>query len=169
MHRMFVRGVGPAAAVACALVAAAGAGQGTPGGDLLSREWKRLVTPSLVVVGNARESDLQRVGVEIERFRQALQTMFPGIRLDAPVPTTVVVFRDDHALTPFKPRVRGKPLDNVAGYFTSLPHANYIVLAPSGYQPFTFQLIFHEYTHYIINRNFKRLPLWLNEGLAEFY
>jgi tetratricopeptide (TPR) repeat protein len=81
----------------------------------------------------------------------------------------VVVFRDDAALTPFKPRARGKPNDDVAGYFTSLPHANYIVLAPSGYRPFTYQLIFHEYTHYIIARNFKRLPFWLNEGLSEFY
>ena len=31
------------------------------------------------------------------------------------------------------------------------------------------RVIFHEYTHYIVSRNIKRIPGWLNEGLAEFY
>jgi lipoprotein NlpI len=158
------------AAVTIALLSAdTRAGTPAPDAGRLSREWKRLETPSLSVIGNAHESELRKVGLEMERFRRAIGSMFPGIRLDAPVPTTVYVFRDDGAFTPFKPRARGRVIDNVAGYFSSLPHANYMVLAPTGNKSFTFQVIFHEYTHYLVNRNFKRLPLWLNEGFAEFY
>lgn len=135
----------------------------------LSREWKRLATPSLTVVGNAREDELRRAGLEMERFRRALGSFSSSLRLDSPVPTTVVVFRDDNAFTPFKPRSRGKVIDAVAGYFTALPHANYIAMAPSGRHEFTMRVIFHEYTHYVVNRNFKRLPGWLHEGLADFY
>ena len=134
-----------------------------------SRDWKRLTTPNLTIVGNARESDLRRAGEEIERFRQAVGSLSSSLRLDSPVPTIVVVFRDDNSFTPYKPRDRGKVLDNVAGYFLPLPHANYIVMAPSDKREFTYRLMFHEYTHYIVSRNFKRLPFWLNEGLADFY
>ena len=142
--------------------------QNAPSGRL-SRDWKRLTTPSLTVVGTAHEGDLRRVGLEIERFRAALRSMLPTLKLDAPTSTFAVVFRDEAAFRPFKPRVRGKIRDNVAGYFMSLPHVNYIVMAPTGDREFTSRVIFHEYTHHLINLNFKRLPLWLNEGLAEFY
>jgi tetratricopeptide (TPR) repeat protein len=50
-----------------------------------------------------------------------------------------------------------------------MPYASYIAMAPTGNREFTYQLTFHEYTHYIVNRNLKRLPFWLNEGLADFY
>ena len=80
-----------------------------------------------------------------------------------------VVFRDDSALTPFKPRTRGKPSDNVAAYLSALPDINYIVLAPSENREFSYRVIFHEYTHFLIYRAAPRLPMWLNEGLADFY
>ena len=143
--------------------------QDPTGAAQLSREWKRLTTPNLTVVGNAREGDLRRAGLEMERFRRALGGFSSALRLDSPVPTTVVVFRDDSAFTPFKPRFRGKVNDNVAGYFSAQAYVNYMVMAPSDWREFTMRVIFHEYTHYIVNRNFKRIPGWLNEGLADFY
>ncbi len=139
------------------------------GAETLSRDWKRLTTPNLTIVGNARESDLRKAGEEIERFRQAVGSLSSSLRLDSPVPTIVVVFRDNNSFTPFKPRSRGKVIDNVAGYFMTLPQVNYIVMAPSNSDEFTYRVTFHEYTHYLVRHNFKRIPLWLNEGLAEFY
>jgi len=89
--------------------------------------------------------------------------------MDSPVPMVTVVFRDDSALRPFKPRERGKPRDNVAAYFNALPDINYIVLAPSDDREFTYRVIFHEYTHFLVHRSTPRVPKWLDEGLAEFY
>jgi Protein of unknown function (DUF1570) len=134
-----------------------------------SRDWRRLQTPNLLVVGNARAEDLRRTAEEIERFRQAIRALSPNLPMDSPVPMVAVVFRDDHEVTPFKPRNRGKPVDNVAAYFAALPDINYIVLAPSDNREFTYRVIFHEYTHFLVNRSSRRLPMWLNEGLAEFY
>jgi tetratricopeptide (TPR) repeat protein len=157
------------ALVAAALFATSALTQKAEGPDTLSRDWKRLTTPNLTVVGNARDSDLRRAAEEIERFRGSLATLSSALRLDSPLPVTVVVFRDDNAFDLFKPRDRGKVRDDVAGYFLSLPHANYIAMAPTANRTFTYQVTFHEYTHYIVNRNFKRLPWWLSEGLADFY
>ena len=102
---------------------------GTPGPK--SRDWKRLKTPSLTVIGNASDRDLRRTAQEIERFRAAILALAPSTPMSSPVPMLAVVFRDDQSLTPFKPRSRGKPSDNVAAYFAALPDINYIVLAPN--------------------------------------
>ena len=135
----------------------------------MSRDWKRLRTPSLTVVGNAGAGELRRVATEIERFRLALGAFAPAMRLDSPLPTTVVVFSDDRAFMPFKPRERGRPMPFVAGYFSPLPEEHRIVMSGTGRREFTFYVIFHEYTHLLVNQNVRRLPLWLHEGLAEFY
>ena len=156
--------------VALALAVAPGAA-GQPAGPAppMSRDWKRLRTPNLTVIGNAGNSELRRVALEIERFRLALGSFAPSMRLDSPLPTTVVVFSDDRAFTPYKPRARGRPIDWVAGYFAPLPEQHRIVMSGTGRRDITFHVIFHEYTHLLVNQNVRRLPLWLNEGLAEFY
>jgi tetratricopeptide (TPR) repeat protein len=97
-----------------------------------------------------------------------MRSLLPFVRLDPPAPTVAVVFRDDNAMTPFKPRDRGKPMDMVAAYFASHPDVNYIVMA-IGRREFTYQVVFHEYTHLLVNQNISRLPLWLNEGFADFF
>lgn len=142
--------------------------EGGPSGSL-SRDWKRLKTPSLTVIGNAADRDLRRTAEEIERFRVAIRALAPTTPMSSPLPMVAVVFRDDSALTPFKPRPRGKPTDNVAAYFAALPDINYIVLAPNEDREFTYRVIFHEYTHFLVYRGAARLPMWLNEGLADFY
>jgi tetratricopeptide (TPR) repeat protein len=135
----------------------------------LSRDWRRLQVPGMLVIGNARDGDLKRTAEEILRFRLAIHQLSPKLRIDSPIPMVVVVFRDDQALTRFKPRIKGKPIDHVAAYFSSLPDINYIVLAPSDNRDFTYRVIFHEYTHFLVNNSTPRLPMWLNEGIAEFF
>jgi tetratricopeptide (TPR) repeat protein len=111
---------------------------------------------------------LRRTAASIVRFRLAMRSLLPFVRMDPPAPTMAVVFRDDNALTPYKPRARGKPMDMVAAYFSALPDVNYIVMA-MGQREFTYHVVFHEYTHLLVNQNISRLPLWLNEGLADFF
>lgn len=133
-----------------------------------SRDWKKLEAPGLTVVGNAGADELRRTATSILRFRAAMRSLLPFIRLDPPAPTVAVVFRDDNAMTPFKPRDRGKPLNMVAAYFAAHPDVNYIVMA-IGRREFTYQVVFHEYTHLLVNQNISRLPRWLNEGFADFF
>lgn len=137
-------------------------------GQKISREWKRLEAPSLVLMGNARADELRRTAQEIERFRLAMRGLLPALRTEPPAPTVAIVFRDDGALTPFKPRDHGKPMDTVGAYFAPHADVNYIVMA-MGRREYTYQVIFHEYTHLLVNQNIRRLPLWLSEGIADFF
>jgi tetratricopeptide (TPR) repeat protein len=88
------------------------------------------------------------------------------MKVNSPVPTTVIVFKNDSSYKPFK--LSG----NNAGYFQAGPDVNYIALnietsARSEADPFF--LIFHEYTHLLINNTSGNVPIWFNEGLAEYY
>ena len=126
--------------------------------------WVSVRTKNFLMLGNASEKEIRRVGLKLEQFREAFTNLFPAIRFNTPVPTTVIVFKSDSSFAPFKPG------PNVAGYFQSGPDVNYITLTTEvrGQQD-PFSVIFHEYTHLLINNTFPRAPLWFNEGLAEYY
>src|SRR4029079_9793265 len=95
------------------------AGQTAP--QKSSRDWKQLEASGLTVMRNAGADELRRTATSILRFRAAMRSLLPFVRLDPPAPTVAVVFRDDNAMTPFKPRDRGKPMDMVAAYCAPPP------------------------------------------------
>jgi tetratricopeptide (TPR) repeat protein len=124
--------------------------------------WVSVRTKNFLMLGNASEKEIRRVALKLEQFREAFTNLFPNIRFNTPVPTTVIVFKSDSSFAPFKPG------PNVAGYFQSGQDVNYITLT-TGSQQDPFSVIFHEYTHLLINNTFPRAPVWFNEGLAEYY
>ena len=136
--------------------------------------WVSIRTKNFFLIGNGSEKDIRQVALKLEQFREAFTILFPKIRFNSSVPTTVVVFKSKSSYAPFRPN------PNLAGYFQPGPDVNYITLSTevgssdpyavrmSGSQdPFT--VIFHEYTHLLVNNTFKNAPLWFNEGLAEYY
>src|SRR5437588_11255036 len=58
---------------------------------------------NFLLVGNASESAIRRVGRDLEEFRAAFMTIFPAVGQQASSPITVVVFKDDDSFKPFKP------------------------------------------------------------------
>jgi tetratricopeptide (TPR) repeat protein len=138
--------------------------------------WISLRSKNFFLVGNAGEKEIRKVALKLEQFREVLTRALPNMRFNSPVPTTVVVFKDHRSYGPFKPRA------NVAGYFQAGPDVNYITLtteiagaggfAPrsnSGDRDPAYEVIFHEYTHLLVNNSFDNAPLWFNEGIAEYY
>ncbi len=126
--------------------------------------WVSVRTKNFLMLGNAGEKDIRKVGLRLEQFREVFTRLFPHMKFNTPVPTTVIVFKSYSSYAPFMPRA------NTAGYFQAGPDVNYIALTTEvrGEQdPFT--VIFHEYTHLLVENTFDRVPLWFNEGLAEYY
>jgi hypothetical protein len=135
-----------------------------------NKDWKRLRSEHFVAVGNAAYVPMRSVLIELEGFRRALLRTSPGLRADSPVPTTVVVFKDEASFSKFKPRdPEGRRRESVAAYFIGGRDANYLVVAAHRDPSRTFHYLFHEYTHFIVRQNVRDVPEWLNEGLAEFY
>ena len=130
--------------------------------------WRSVRTNNLFIIGNAEPEKLRQVAVWLEFFHSALGRLVSRNVLDASVPTTVVVFREDASFTPFKPLYQGRPA-NVAGYFQPGDDVNYIAMALDPRENNSFSVAFHEYVHVRLDDYVPRAPVWLNEGLAEFY
>jgi hypothetical protein len=78
--------------------------------------WTSVRSTNFFLVGNANEKEIRQVATRLEQFRNVFSRLFPGFNFRSPVPTTVIVFKNDSSYTPFKPKVDGKPVA-VAGYF----------------------------------------------------
>jgi tetratricopeptide (TPR) repeat protein len=135
-----------------------------------SETWVEVGTPHFLVVSNSVENDARRVGRQFELMRSAFQQIFPDAKLDTATPIVVLAVQDKtnlQALVP--PAYLGKGKLTVAGLFVQAPEKNYILvwLNSPGVHPFA--PIYHEYTHFVMSRTGEWMPLWLSEGLAEFY
>jgi len=138
------------------------------GHALAKDKWTKIQSKNFTLVGTASESDMRKIALKLEAFRETLSLIFPSAKITTPTPTRVVLFRSDDAFRPFKPRYKGKIQDNVGGYFLPGAHLNYIVLATQGNID-SYEVIFHEYEHFVLRNNLLHLPVWLDEGLAEYY
>jgi tetratricopeptide (TPR) repeat protein len=130
----------------------------------LSRDWKRITSENFIAVGDAGEAQLRDALVQLERFRTALVSLFPRTQLTSPVPTVLVLFKHPTAMAR-----RAGTGSNVAGYFARRPHVNRMVTAVFPDRDEMFNVLQHEYTHYVLHLSGRQIPTWIDEGLAEFY
>ncbi len=133
---------------------------------LAADKWFSFRTPHFEAVGNASKSISKRLLSELEEFRQVMVELFDLQQLER-VPVTVILFENDKSFRPFQPLYEGKPTQ-VGGYFLSGAERSFIALnanAPGN----PLHLVYHEYVHLITGESPYDLPLWLTEGLAEFY
>jgi Protein of unknown function (DUF1570) len=79
----------------------------------------------------------------------------------------VVVFGSEEAFAPYRPRFNGKPIQ-LGGYFFANEDTN-IVSFPDVDREQSLRTIFHEYVHLVLTNVSHGMPVWLSEGLAEYY
>jgi tetratricopeptide (TPR) repeat protein len=131
--------------------------------------WLSVRTRNFLIEGGAEEAELRLVAARLEEYRAAFARLLSGEHFDAGVPTTIVIFPDDASYSPFKPHLGGQVARGVAGYFQPGTDVNYITVARDGDLARNPSTLLHEYTHLLVNNHFRAAPLWLKEGLAEFY
>ena len=126
--------------------------------------WTSVRSKNFLLVGNANEKDIKQVAVKLEQFRDAVSRLFPRMKSSSPVPTTVIIFKNDNSYRPFKLNT------TTAGYFQPGPDVNYITMTTEMRgEKDAFDIIFHEYTHLLVENSMADAPTWFNEGLAEYY
>lgn len=130
-------------------------------------EWHRVDSPNFVVVGDVSAGALRDISAKFEGFRETLSRVLTDRVTGTAVPTVVLVFSSDRAFTPFKPKYQGKPIE-LSGLFLGRQDVNYIAIAGDSGDD-GLRVVFHEYAHLIISNVGRNIPIWLNEGLAEYY
>ena len=121
--------------------------------------WTRAASAHFEVYTTAGDKAARRTLAYFEDVRSFLDD-FLRLPETSRAPTAVVVFDDDAAYRPY----RIAPA--AAAYFQPARDRDYIVI---GRVRDTEPVIIHEYTHLAFERLQVRYPVWLSEGLADFF
>src|SRR3989442_11421776 len=109
-------------------------------------KWLSIHTKNFLLVGNANESDIRRVGRTLEEFRSAVATIFPKMGQTSSVPTTILVFKNDESFKPYKPLYKGQP-SSLLAFFQAGEDINYIAVTAGLTSP---NVVLHEYVHLLL-------------------
>jgi tetratricopeptide (TPR) repeat protein len=130
-------------------------------------KWTRFSTEHFVFVSDAPDGSVREIAQRLELFRTVVGQIFSEQLVTAPVPTVVVVFQGDRSFSTVRPQFNGKPVE-AAGYFLDGEDAHYIAMN-AGQGRAASPVVYHEYVHSIVRNALGVVPVWLNEGLAQFY
>ena len=129
--------------------------------------WLRLDSSGPVVISNADPERTREISENLNTLTAVLARWMGSLGVTPPVETKVFVFRDDEAFWPYKEGINGDP-STVAGYFLAHPHGNYLAIN-GDLRIDPARVVYHEVLHYFARYHLPGIPLWFNEGLAEFY
>lgn len=129
-------------------------------------KWTTVRADEFVIFSSVSPRETTRITNELLRMRAALGKL-TRLKVRSPLPTRVYVFRNEAAFAPFRDAIFGARLENIRGVFLSRPEGNFVLL--QGDVDSRSHLIYHELTHYFVRNTTTGLPLWLDEGVAEYY
>jgi tetratricopeptide (TPR) repeat protein len=132
--------------------------------------WVEIRSPGFVVLTDSSEKQARHIAGQFERMRAVFHGIFPKARVDFGSPILVVAVKnkqDFQALEPAAYLAKGQM--DLAGLFLRTPDKNYILLRLDVQGQHPYATVYHEYTHLLLSDAGEWLPLWLNEGLAEFF
>ncbi len=138
--------------------------------EAAERTWIEVRSPNFVVNSDASPGEARRTARKFEQFRSVIQTVMPKLRVDPGTPLIVFAARDANSLKSLLPKLfQQKGVRLPAGIFQSGPEKNFVVLRIDEPGEQSYHVIYHEYVHMLMRINFGSLPVWLSEGLAEFF
>src|ERR1700730_10411370 len=127
-------------------------------------------SPNFRVLTNGSEHEARRIALEFEQMRAVFAVGFPNMRLTTGAPLLIFALQTENDIKWLAPVIwknRKGPMP--AGYFEHGWEKQFAVVNISVDIPGAYNVVYHEYVHSLLHTNFRWLPTWLDEGLAEFY
>jgi Flp pilus assembly protein TadD len=137
------------------------------GGVTPAQEWTSVRSPHFVVSTDAGEKRSRELALRFEEMRHIFEKLLSNDKLNSPIPLQILGFRNSKGFGQVAPSKNGKPAVGIVGVFQTGGDMNFIALDLSSESGFP--IVFHEYAHYVLHANYRRLPLWFDEGLAKYY
>jgi len=133
-------------------------------------QWIEVSSGHFTVISDAGEKQSRHILDQFERMRWVFQTLFPKLNVDPPTPIEVYAAKNGKAFAAVEPApYLAKGQLSLAGYFLPSQDENYILVRLDAEQEHAYATVYHEYTHLQFRSAGAWMPLWLNEGLAEFF
>ncbi len=155
--------------VALALVLATGcaaaAEQAPPAAE---PAWTTLQSAHLTVLTDAEPARVSALTVGLESVRAAMREVLEGRATESPVPVYGVFFRDAAGLAPYAWRSTTGDMRQT-GFFAAGEGLAFLAATADEDGGEARRTALHEYAHHVVHLDWSRIPLWLNEGLAEYF
>ena len=119
------------------------------------------------IFSNASPAMTATVARDLLRMREAVGKI-TSLQVRAPIPTKVFLFANERSFAPYRDTLFARRAENTTGMYLGGDTANYILLqgnSPSGVD----RVVYHELTHSFVKNTVAHVPLWLSEGIAEYY
>jgi len=131
--------------------------------------WVQVHSPHFLVVTNSNEKQARRVADQFERMRSVFHKLFPTLQIDPATPIIVLAVKDEKDFRALEPAVYlAKGQLKLAGLFLTTLDKNYVLMRLDAEGDHPYSVVYHEYTHLLLSKA-DWMPLWMNEGLAEYY
>jgi tetratricopeptide (TPR) repeat protein len=132
-------------------------------------QWIEVRSPHFTVVTDAGEKQGRHIAEQFERMRWLFQTLYPTANVDPAEATIVIAAKNEKVFETMEPAVYlAKGQMKLGGYYSHSQEKNYILLQLDTQYEHPFATVYHEYTHLQFAFASAWMPVWLNEGLAEF-
>jgi tetratricopeptide (TPR) repeat protein len=133
------------------------------------KPWTEVRSPHFRVLTNGSISDASKVAYEFEQLRYVFATRLPNSRLESGAPLLVFAVRDEDTARKLEPRIWKNGANRAGEFHHGWERQFAIVRLDTWGGEGSKEVVYHEYTHSIEHLNVHYLPLWLDEGTAEFY
>jgi tetratricopeptide (TPR) repeat protein len=133
------------------------------------REWAEVRSQHFRVITDGNEKDARRVVREFEQMRFAMSSVYPKLRLDSGAPLLVLCLRDESSMKSLAPQFWKRKGFKPAGFFQHGWDKEYAMVRLDEVRPESYEVVYHEYVHSVMHLNIRWLPVWLDEGLADFH
>jgi Tfp pilus assembly protein PilF len=135
-----------------------------------TENWVEVRSEHFIVATDSNEKKARQIADQFERMRSVFHKALPKLQIDPGAPIIVLATKDDkdfRALEPAAYLAKGQV--RLGGLFLHAPDKNYVLMRVDAEGEHPYEVIYHEYTHLLLTKTAEWMPLWLNEGLAEFY
>lgn len=129
--------------------------------------WTTLTAGEFRIYSNASPNATRAIAVNLLRMREVLGKV-TTLDVRAAKPTYVLVFRNARSFAPYRDAIFGQEHAPVNGAFVQGRMANFIALDAAA-EGGVARVVYHELTHQLMRNTIPGLPLWVDEGLAEYY
>ncbi|MEK6372251.1 MAG: DUF1570 domain-containing protein [Acidobacteriota bacterium] len=130
-------------------------------------KWIVVRSKHFVFISSAGEPRTRSIAADLETLASALTNLSPQFRSAPDAPTRIFLFTRPRESRPYFEMLLDRRDANVTGVFVSQKSGGAMILNATYSRDD--RTPFHELVHYLISNSDSRPPLWLEEGLAEYF
>lgn len=131
-----------------------------------NEKWFTLRADEFHFVSNVSPAKTLDVARDFLRMRAALGQL-TRLNVRSAQPTTVFIFPNERTFGGYRDAVLQRKSDSIVGVFAHAETGNFILLRSDVEE--IDRTVYHELTHNFVQNTSAGIPLWINEGIAEFY